>query len=134
MVQVLVRSAISDLHRLAYARLGGPEPARDRLRAFLAGFEDYLERSGGTCLLGVLAMGTAREVWGARISAQVDDWRDSLARVYEEAGAKPKRAARAAGELLNAIYGAQVVARLLGDPQHLRRTFKRLGRELDRAS
>lgn len=129
MVEVLLRESVSELHRLAYARLTGPEPAAKRLQAFLTGFEDYLERNGGICLLGVLAMGTARESHGAEISAQLSDWRDTLTGVLEEAGYKPKRAARAAGELLSTAYGAQVVSRLLGDPRHLRRTFKRLGRE-----
>jgi hypothetical protein len=62
------------------------------------------------------------------------DWEAVLTRVFQEAGHKPKRAGRSAAELLNVLYGAQVVARLLNDPQHLRRTFKRLARSLDNAA
>lgn len=126
MADVLLREAVADLQRLAFARLSGSEPPAVRVQRFLAGFADYLERNGGTCLLGVLVSGSVRGTHGEQISAQFRAWQEHLARVLEETGQKPKRAARTAAEMLNAIYGAQVVAKLNGDSRHLRRSFKRL--------
>jgi len=82
------------------------------------------------CLLGVLAIGSARRTHGDAIASQFRDWKAALARVFEEAGAKPKRALRNAADLLDVLYGGQMVAALLDDPDHLRRAFKRLNRRL----
>lgn len=128
MADVLVRNAVAEAHRLAFARLEGPEPAAERLARFLGGFAEYLHQSGGPCLLGVLALGSARQRHGAAIASQFRDWSALLARAMESAGAKPKRAQRDAADLLDVLYGAQVMTALLGDPDHLRRAIKRLGR------
>jgi hypothetical protein len=50
--------------------------------------------------------------------------------VLEETGQKPKRAARRAAEILDLLYGGQVVGALLNDPKHLRRTLKQLLRNV----
>jgi AcrR family transcriptional regulator len=132
MADVLLREAVAQAERLAFSRLKGADAPGDRLQRFIAGFADYLEQNDGTCLLGVLALGSDREAHRQQITAQFRDWQASLARTFEEAGHKPKRAIRAASELLNLLYGAQAVSKLLNDPQHLRRTLKRLLRGLDK--
>ncbi|MEQ8860641.1 MAG: TetR/AcrR family transcriptional regulator [Pseudomonadales bacterium] len=128
MADVLVRDAVAQAERLAFARLRGPEPAEQRLQRFVEGFADYLERSGGLCLLGVLALGSARPTLGETISTQFLDWQDRLTAVFEAGGHKPKGAARRAGELLNVLYGAQMVSALTDDRRHLNRSLKRLAR------
>lgn len=130
MADVLVRDAIADAQRLAFARLEGREPAAQRLERFTAGYAEYLQRSGGVCLLGVLAIGSARRTHGDAIASQFRDWQAALARAFEEAGAKPKRALRNAADLLDVLYGGQMVAALLDDPGHLRRALKRANRRL----
>lgn len=130
MADVLLRDAVAQAQRLAFSRVRGPEPPAERLQRFVQGFAEYLNQAGGPCLLGVLALGSARRTHGAQIAAQVHDWQDSLAGLFEDSGQKPKRAARSAAELLNALYGAQVVGLLANDPRHLKRTLKRLARTL----
>lgn len=132
MADVLIRDAVSQARALAFARLHGPEPPAERLQRFVSGFADYLEAAGGPCLLGVLAMGSARAVHGEPMAAQFREWRDALAGLFEEAGQKPKRAGRSAADVLNTLYGAQLTAALLGDPKHLTRSLKRLARSLDK--
>lgn len=128
MAEVLLRDAVADLQRKAFAGLDSDEPAGGRLQRFLAGFAGYLEDAGGQCLLAVLALGSAGERHGALIQGTFQDWRESLARAFEELGQKPKRARRSATELLDQIYGAQITGQLLGDPRHVPRTLKRLAR------
>lgn len=130
MAEVLVRQAIADAERLAFGRLYGALPASDRLNAFVDGFAAYLEQSGGVCLLGVLALGSARDSHGTQITAQFRDWQAALGRTLEEGGAKSKRAARLAAEAINVLYGAQLAARLLDDPDQINRSLKRLRRRL----
>ena len=131
MAEVLMRDAIANAQRLAFSALAAPEPATQRLQRFVAGFGRYLEESGGPCLLGVLAMGSARSAHGERIAAQVRDWHAALARALEEAGHKPKRAVRGASRILDLLYGSQMVASLLNDPKHQARALKRLLRCLE---
>lgn len=135
MLEVLVREAIALAESRAFARLEGPGPAAEQLAAFIDGFADYLERSGGPCLLGVLALGSSNQAigdLGRQMDEQMTLWRARLERSFEAAGCKPKRAARAAAEVLEVLYGAQVLAALHDDPRHLRRACKRLHRELKR--
>lgn len=135
MLDVLVREAIALAETRAFARLEGPGPAQERLAAFIDGFADYLQESGGPCLLGVLALGSSRQAIGdlaGQMSEQMTLWRQRLERSFEAAGCRPKRAARSAAEVLETLYGAQVLAELHDDPRHLRRACKRLQRELRR--
>lgn len=132
MVDALVREATADLQQLAFAGLEGRGTPQERLVRFIDGFAVYLDRCAGPCLLGVLAVGSARDSHGAAIRAQFRDWAAMLARVFEQAGEKPKRAGRSAADLLDRLYGGQVVGALLHDPRHLRRTLKRLRRDLQR--
>ncbi len=133
MAEALVRDAVTELQQRAFARLTGPEPPAERLARFIDGYAEYLERAGGQCLLGVLALTAERGQQDhppltAAITEQFRDWQLALARVFEESGDKPKRAARRAAELLNQIYGAQLVAKLLDEPKHLKRTLRRLAK------
>jgi len=127
---VLVRHAIATLERLAFSRLQGRDDPTTRLRQFLDGFSEYVEHGQGHCLLAVLMQGGARPTFAEEISAQLRDWRPRLAGPYEERGEKPKRALRAANLLLERLYGALLLSKLLGDPKHFQRTVKRLRKDL----
>jgi TetR/AcrR family transcriptional regulator, lmrAB and yxaGH operons repressor len=130
MAEVLLRRAIADLERQAFAHLTGPKKATERLQRFVDGFAAYLDDTGDLCVLGVLGLGSARQRYGVQISEQFRDWNAHLERALLEGGAKPKKAARTAAEALNLLYGAQLVARLLDDPDHLPATLKRVNRRL----
>lgn len=135
MLEVLLREAIALAELRAFARLEGPGTPEERLAAFIDGYASYLEESGGPCLLGVLALGSARQSIGEpadEMTAQMADWRSRLERSFEAAGCKPKRAARAAAEVLEVLYGAQVLAAMQDDPRLFRRACKRLQRDLER--
>ncbi|MDZ7668675.1 MAG: TetR/AcrR family transcriptional regulator [Gammaproteobacteria bacterium] len=132
MADALIRDAVAQARARAFAHLQGPEPAAQRLQRFVSGFGDYLQAANGPCLLGVLAMGSARQVHGELLAAQFGEWRDALAALFEEAGQKPKRAGRSAAEVLDTLYGAQMTAALLDDPKHFGRSLKRLARRLDK--
>ncbi|MFU8817419.1 MAG: TetR/AcrR family transcriptional regulator [Pseudomonadales bacterium] len=130
MAEVLLRDAVAELQRRAFAKLDGDGPPNERLQRFVDGFGDYLQHSGGQCLLAALTLGSASQGHAARIAAQFDDWTGALARVFEASGQKRKRAARSAADLLGRLYGAQLLSKLAGDPKHLRQTLKRLARSV----
>jgi TetR/AcrR family transcriptional regulator, lmrAB and yxaGH operons repressor len=128
MAEVLLRDAVSEAQRRAFSLLEGPGSPRERLERFVAGYGDYLQYSGGQCLLAVLTLGSGSSEHAARIATQLGDWQESLARVFEARGQKRKRALRSAADLLAQLYGAQALSKLFGDPKYLRQTLKRLAR------
>jgi TetR/AcrR family transcriptional regulator, lmrAB and yxaGH operons repressor len=130
MIDVLLREAVAEAQRRAFAHLDGPGPPPERLQRFLEGYGDYLQASGGQCLLAVLTLGSGSSNDATRIATQLADWQSALARAFEACGQKRKRAARSASELLTQLYGAQTMARLAGDPKFLRQALKRLARRL----
>lgn len=136
MAEVLLREAVALAESRAFAKLTEPGTPRERLARFIDGYARYLEDSQGPCLLGVLALGSARHTLGAAASEQMTNqvagWRSALERLFESDGLKAKRAARSAAEVLDVLYGAQVMAALLDDPRHLRRACKRLHRDIDK--
>jgi AcrR family transcriptional regulator len=130
MAQALLRHAVAEVEVLAFSCLQGPERPTTRLAAFLEGFSRYVEDGAGHCLLAVLAQGGARTELGDEIAAQVGDWTRLLTKTLEESGVKPKRARRLAGDLLDQLYGSLTVGKMLNDPDHFRRTVKRIAKRL----
>jgi TetR/AcrR family transcriptional regulator, lmrAB and yxaGH operons repressor len=130
MAEALLRDAVAAAERLAFSHLDGPGAPGERLERFLGGYGDYLQHSGGQCLLAVLTLGSGSSEHAARITTQFEHWQHALARVFEACGQKRKRATRSATELLAQLYGAQVLCKLFDDPRYLRQTLKRLARSL----
>lgn len=137
MAAALVRHAIADLQRKAFQHLSGSQPPQQRVIAFIDGFFAYTDAGQSDCLLAVLnhhntATGNTASQQQT-ITAQFDDWHATLASVFEEAGAKPKKAARQAHDLLAALYGALLIAKMHHQPQlfvgavkRIRKRFKTL--------
>jgi AcrR family transcriptional regulator len=130
MAAVLLRQAVARLQKSAFSRLGKSAAPEVRLQQFVDGFSDYTDHGDSQCLVAILAQGSAREVHGESIARQFRDWTASLRSVFEETGAKPRRAERAAADLLGSLYGALLTAALLDDPKHFRRAIKRIRKAL----
>ncbi len=130
MAAALLRDAVVELEQSAFSRLAGTLPADERLAAFVDGFSDYVHEGEGRCLIAVLATGSAGAVHGTTIAGQFAEWSHRLAATFEECGYKPKRAGRAATDLLTGLYGALQLATLLKDPSVFRAQLKRLKKRL----
>lgn len=126
MAAALLRDRVARLERLAFSRLQGSLPPAVRLAEFIDGFREYVQDGEQNCLLMVFREGTAGRTHGETIAGQYTDWLGRLAATFEESGYKPKRAERAAAELLSSLYGALVTARLTGEPASFKRQAKRL--------
>jgi AcrR family transcriptional regulator len=134
MASALVRHAIADLQRHAFSHLGGPEPAQERLIRFIDGFSEYTQAGSSDCLLAVFNHhSTASEETAQHqrtIAEQFDDWHAVLAEVFEATGLKSKKATQQAYDLLGALYGALLVARMHNEPRLFARAVKRLKKRL----
>jgi len=134
MAAALVRHAIADLQRLAFSQLTPGPSGVISLTHFIDGFTAYTHNGDSDCLLAIFNHHrTASEetaVLQALIRKQFDDWQGTLANVYEGAGMRPKKARRAADDLLASLYGALLMARMRQRPELLARAAKRLKKNL----
>lgn len=130
MANVLLKRAFAELNELAFRPLDRPGPQRDRLVAFVDGFSRYCGDGTRNCLVAEFTATGARDKFGEEIQHQTSHWLDQLTQAFADAGAGEKRARRRARELLSALYGALVVARLLNDPAPFRQTVARLRKDL----
>lgn len=130
MAAALVRDAIADLQRQAFRHLSTSRPPHKRILALIDGFFDYTDGGQSDCLLAVLNHHSTagEETVGQQqtIAAQFDDWHEALAAVFEEAGATPKKAQREARDLLAALYGALLMAKMHNQPRLFAQAVKRI--------
>ena len=103
---------------------------------FVDGFSAYTRAGTSDCLLAVFNHhNTATEETAPQqllISQQFEDWQATLATVYEEAGLRPKKAAAATQDLLAALYGALLIAKMQGRPRLFHNAIKRLKKNVKR--
>lgn len=130
MAAVLLRDAVAQLEKGAFARLNESRPPRERLQRFVGSFSDYVDAGEGHCFIAVLAQSSIAKAHKKLIAQQYDDWLRHLAAVFEQAGEKPKRAQRAAAKLFADLYGFLLVAKLRSNSRHFRQGMKRLKKEL----
>lgn len=126
MASVLLRHAVAELQQKAFKHLTTKRDPLERIRSFIAGFDEYTEQGNTHCLLAVLAQGSAVQVHGDHIAQQFRDWQATLEETFAATGMKRKRARRAASQLLAELYGALLLARLTNDTAEFQRTVKRL--------
>ena len=126
MAQILLRRAITELNDMAYRHLDRPAPWHERLASFVTGFAQYCADGTRNCLVAEFSATAARAKFENQIQQQTDQWLANLTAAFRETGASQKRAQRRARELLNTLYGALVLSRLLNDPKPFRQTIRRL--------
>ena len=128
MADVLLQRAVAQLNELAYRHLDRPAPWNQRLSGFVDGFAAYCENGTRNCLVAELTATAARARFADRIQVQTNAWLRQLTAAFAETGVSEKRARRRARELLGALYGALVVARMLDDPKPFLQTVERLSK------
>ncbi|MGH7727291.1 MAG: TetR/AcrR family transcriptional regulator [Vulcanimicrobiaceae bacterium] len=88
--------------------------------------EMYFRSGRRVCLVGVLALGDARDRFADRVRAYFSEWTDALADALIRAGRKRAEAAGLAEGFVAGIQGALVLARALDDARAFSRAIKRL--------
>jgi TetR/AcrR family transcriptional repressor of lmrAB and yxaGH operons len=86
----------------------------------------YFESGGRVCLVGVFALGSARDRFGTAVSDYFQTWEHALAGALRRQGFAPSEAKSRAEEIVLGIQGALVLARAKDDRSVFRRTIKRL--------
>ncbi len=130
MAAALVRFAVAKMQKEVFAALADDSGTTERLHNFIDAFTVFFEQGRQNCLLAVIAhhgsAGDDVKPLQALIATQMADWHADLARQFEEVGHKPKRALRCAQDLLSALYGGLITAKMLDRPKHFKAAAKRL--------
>ncbi len=101
-------------------------PAIDRIRAMTQSVDQYYNHGQQSCLLAILALGEARDLFHDRIQQNLNGWIDSLAHVAIEVGIDPSSARLRAENAILQIQGSLILAKGLGDTAPFQRVLRNL--------
>ncbi len=96
--------------------LKGDDPA-DAIAAMVKAVERYFKSGRRVCVVGVVALGAARDAFAEPVRAYFKRWTDALAAALRRCGLGADAARRRAEDALLVIQGALVIARALDDPK-----------------
>ncbi len=130
MLQAVISRVLEQLEQDVFRHLDGIDAPKRRLQAVIGGLAGYAASGERNCLLGILALGTARDRMAGEVAPRLQAWTTGIEKLYAAAGLSHKRAARAARELIIRFHGAIVVSRLEGSTEAFQFTVRRLLREL----
>lgn len=111
-------------------RAAEDESVAAAIDAMFAAVDAYFRGGGRVCLIGALALGAARDRFGAAIASYFARWVAALADALQRAGCDATTAAALAEATVAGIQGALVLTRALDDPAVFRRTLLALRERL----
>jgi TetR/AcrR family transcriptional repressor of lmrAB and yxaGH operons len=121
-----VLSAIDNwFERHVFEPLRNDETGEGIARMFDA-VDRYFESGGRVCLVGVFALGSARDHFGEALRGYFKAWEDALSGALRRRGLPPSQAKQRAEDIVLGIQGALVLARANDDKGVFRRAMKRL--------
>jgi TetR/AcrR family transcriptional repressor of lmrAB and yxaGH operons len=101
------------------------DPAR-AIAAMIAGVDDYFRSGDRVCLVGMVALGAARDTFAGKVDDYFARWHVALASLLRRSGLSKSQAQRRAEDALLTIQGALVLARARNDGGIFRRALSDL--------
>lgn len=92
--------------------------------------DDYFRSGRRVCLVGVFALGAARDEFADAVHDYFERWREALASALRRAGHMRAEAAELSEDILAGIQGALVLVRAADDPKMFSRALSRLKRRV----
>ncbi|HEY9802425.1 MAG TPA: TetR/AcrR family transcriptional regulator [Leptolyngbyaceae cyanobacterium] len=110
--------------------LNSPGEPLSRLRQMCDRVNEGYGEGNQPCVLAILLLGSARDVFHERVKAIYRLWIDAIANVIMESGMNPRLAQQRAEDAVTAIQGALIVSQGLEDSSVFVRVLQRLPEEL----
>ena len=126
MAKAVLEYVGNSLDRQIIAPLRTNKPANERILAMSEGIAEFYENGKAPCLLAVMSLGEADNLFHQQLEQSLKTWLDELSKVVEETGVLPKEARLRAEDALMIIEGALVLVRLTNDTQPFKRAISRL--------
>lgn len=105
------------------------DPAKGIADMFTA-VDNYFRSGQRVCLVGVIALGASRDIFGERVKVYFAGWVDALATALRRLGDERTVARRKSEQAVLEIQGALVLARALDDPKLFARALEESERRL----
>ncbi len=113
-----------------YRPLRKASDPRGGIADMFAGVDTYFRSGRRVCLIGVVALGNARDLFADRVKEYFVAWVDALALALRKLGHSPTVARHLAEQAVLEIQGALVLARAVNDRKVFSRALMRSHRRL----
>lgn len=113
-----------------YRPLRKASDARRGIAEMFSGVDAYFRSGRRVCLIGVVALGNARDLFAGRVKDYFVAWIEALAVALRKLGHSPAVARHLAEQAVLEIQGALVLARAIGDPVVFSRALMRSQKRL----
>lgn len=113
-----------------YTPLRTSPDAKLGIAQMYAATDDYFRSGQRVCLVGVVALGASRDLFGEKVKVYFAGWVDALAAALRRLGEDKGPARRKAEHAVLEIQGALVIARALDDPKVFSRALAESERRL----
>jgi AcrR family transcriptional regulator len=130
MVEAVLDSFQQWLEENILSVLSSEGDALTRLRRMCDRFSELYEEGEQPCMSAVLLLGSARDIFHARVNALFRVWIDAIARVLIEDGMDAELAQHRAEDAAIAIQGSLILSQGLKDPSPFRRVIQQLPTQL----
>lgn len=114
--------------REVFAPLRDGEDAEAGIARMFKATDAYFRSGRRVCLVGVFALGAARDEFAVAVHGYFERWREALALALRRAGHARGAAMELAEDILAGIQGALVLARAADEPKLFSRALARLQR------
>ncbi|MDJ0568299.1 MAG: TetR/AcrR family transcriptional regulator [Pleurocapsa sp. MO_192.B19] len=109
-----------------FAPLQSNKLPRDRILAMTKGIDKFYESGQTPCLLAVMSLGEADNLFHQQLEQSLKQWLDTLAQIVEETGVEPQQARQRAEDAMITIQGALVLVRVTKDTKVFQRAIANL--------
>lgn len=111
--------------REIYQPLRTADDPREGIAGMFRGVDSYFRSGRRVCLIGVVALGGARDLFAERVKGYFVAWVDALASALFKLGHAQGEARHLAEQAVLEIQGALVLARAVNDPKVFGRALER---------
>ncbi len=109
-----------------FAPLKSDKTPRERIEAMCRGINEFYQTGQEPCVLSVMSVGEADNIFHRQLEQSLKTWIDTLAEIVEETGIKPQQARERAEDALMLIQGALVLVRVSNKTEPFERVISKL--------
>ena len=109
-----------------FAPLQSDQPPRDRILAMIKGIDKFYESGQTPCVLAVMSLGEADNLFHQQLEQSLKKWLDTLTQIVEETGVKTQQARQRAEDAMITIQGSLVLVRVTKDTKIFQRAIAKI--------
>ena len=109
-----------------FAPLKSDKSPRERIAAMCQGIDKFYQTGQEPCVLSVMSVGEADNLFHQQLKQSLKKWIDTLAEIVEETGIEPKQARERAEDAIMLIQGALVLVRVSNDTEPFQRAIAKI--------